>query len=214
MDVRTAVALAVALGLITISERATVQPQPVGALEIVDSDGRVLGPPQGTLGPLLGYPETVVMKAGGRLFRLWVEPKGLRTNNSVFYESTDCTGPAFIRDFELDFLLTQANIAPPGLTVYLPDPNAPRLQMVAHSNFTADEDGCSQSFDNDTFVPAVAVTTLDAYRPPFRIPEASPITATGYCGDCNNDRSVIVNELVTAVNAALTGCPAENAIRR
>jgi hypothetical protein len=48
------------------------------------------------------------------------------------------------------------------------------------------------------------------FRPPFSLTAAQSISAGCCCGDCNGNGAVTVDEILTSVNFALTGCPASS----
>jgi len=66
-------------------------------------------------------------------------------------------------------------------------------------------EGCQQTnIDPGPVIPVVALgDLLSVFTPPFHLVAAGATC----CGDCNDNGVVTVDEILTGVNEALSGCP-------
>jgi hypothetical protein len=104
------------------------------------------------------------------------------------------------------YLTEIAFISPPGHTLWGPKPQTvTRTVMV--SSYTNSLGECGHITPMSMLgKPYEALVDLDTlFTPPFHV---APVTgAAACCGDCNGDGTVTINEIITGVNAALSGCP-------
>ena len=278
--------LGLPLMLLSCGHRVGAQTlEPVDALVMVDANGAKVGmvyPPADGGGVLF-------FKFGGGIFRFRADAT-LTGLGRLLFESPDCTGPGYVFPVFGPYSLFPADAvtAPPGRTLYIPNPNATSAVVVFHSwwqdNSILPSGGNCEgvSAGSSTLASAIAATDIfipltsagqisgsgtvkidaelityssvsnsppgltvsvrgadgtqaaehsagaevyvastlvpmipsgidldTAFTRPFKL---VPVTLTGStatcCGDCSGDGKVSVDELVTSVNNALSGCPA------
>ena len=98
------------------------------------------------------------------------------------FESRDCSGPPFL--FQSGYrLLDLGFVAPPGLTLYLPETVGIAPRTIVLGSFSDALDGCQTSpgkltgvddapdpaFTADLFPAAAIVDLLTLFTPPFRL---------------------------------------------
>ncbi len=142
--------------------------------KVVDANGKELGiatTPGGT-GAIL------VFNVGGQVFSVAVGGDGFFQNGLFVFEfpDTTCSGTLLVQVSPLSppaDLLTRVQIAPPGHTVYVPDPQAvPQTISVGSTQFPG---GSCSSFcfpvcGTALVVPVVALVDLDTqFTPPFKV---------------------------------------------
>jgi hypothetical protein len=164
-------------------------------------------------GKLVGYVfdvesvPTIVLNSAGILFRVAVTRDGFGSgiDDRLRFETPDCSGTAYL-PASSGALISAVFLVPPDTTAYIPDPAASPRTIEQQSEFI---DTCrvipnagSPPLQVPNEVPAIKIAVLGSYyTPPFSL------VPQGCCGDCNEDGTVAINELVTAVNSALYGCP-------
>jgi hypothetical protein len=162
-------------------------------------------------GKLVGYvfdaennTPTIILSSAGIFFRVAVAPNGLQrtvTNDVLKFETSDCSGTGYL-SASSGVLVNGVVIGPPDTTAYIPDPAASPRTILVNSLLEGDTcDTPSGSSHFDKQVPAIKIALSAYYTPPFSL------VPQGCCGDCNEDGTIAINELVTAVNSALYGCP-------
>lgn len=134
--------------------------------KVVDANGKLIG--TATSHDTLGV---MAFRIGGQVFSVIVQGDGFEKNGQFFFESPDttCSGIPLIDVNQNDFL-TPVIIAPPGSTVYAPDPQAVAQTITVGSALTAE--GSCFSFGGWTasVVPVVALVDLDTvFTPPFTV---------------------------------------------
>ncbi len=157
----------------------------------------------------------VALSVNGTVFETWVGSGGFMALSGGYdaldFESTDCSGQAFTFAHSngppVDGAANAALIAP-GNTVYLPTgpPRTIDVKSSLDSTGTCQGSTVPQAFD----VPVQATVNLnDFFTPPFRVTSSGSTLKPACCGDCNGDGQVTVDEILTSVNYALNGCPAQ-----
>jgi hypothetical protein len=139
--------------------------------KVVDANGKVIGiaaTPGGT-------GATLVFEVGGQVFSLAVGGDGFNEGGSFVFESPDttCSGTPLLQVYP-PALLTQVVIAPPGTTVYAPDPSAvPQTISVGSMQFFPGGSCSSFCFPvcpTGSVVPVIALVDLDTqFTPPFKV---------------------------------------------
>lgn len=96
------------------------------SFEVIDANGRLVG----NASAAGGY---MVFHLSGRVVRLFVGRDGFRSYLELYFASNDCTGTPWIESPSSHFV-DNGSVAPPGMTVYVPDPaDVPTTNMVVGS---------------------------------------------------------------------------------
>ena len=206
--IATAVALAVSVA--AANSGATVL-DAIDRLTVVDAEGTTVGRAL----VLKGLNATVALRIDGQVVGLDVfRDFFLGTLDSdLLFESSDCSGPAFIRQEDaMASLPAPSFVFAPGRTIYIPDAEAEvRTITVRSSSWRSIRDpyACGPWHEDPGVLVRPMRPTIDlntVFTPPFRLVTNTPGSA-GCCGDCDGDGGVTITELVTAVNHALRECP-------
>ncbi len=135
--------------------------------KVVDANGKELGiATANALGPNTAI---LVFEVGGQVFDVQVRGDGFIRSFALVFEfpDTTCSGTPLMRVSPHD-LLTPVAIAPPGSTVYAPDPQAVPRTITEGSFFAGGS--CVSSGFSGSAVPVVALVDLDTqFTPPFKI---------------------------------------------
>lgn len=117
----------------------------------------------------------VVFEVDKSMFFVRVTREGFASDETLYYESADCSGPA-LDDVDED-LVREGIIGPDGGTVYIPDPSATPNTYLIQSEFTEDEDDDTDvracrgvTPYTEVKIPTIAVINLlDLFTPPFSV---------------------------------------------
>ena len=137
--------------------------------KVVDANGKELG-----VATVIGTTAAVlVFNVGGQVFSLSVDGNRFFGGHTSFFEfpDTTCSGTPLMQMFP-NFLMTPVAIAPPGHTVYAPDPQAVPQTITVGSQLSSGScfSPCFLSCPTASVVPAVALVDLDTqFTPPFTI---------------------------------------------
>ena len=185
--------------------------QAPGGLTVVDANGKKVG---SVIAPDTVGTDGVALQVDGHIFRLSFTRTTIQapTTLNIYFESPDCTGTPYLsaRDINFDGLIPESVIDPPGQTIYVADPTdtpTPRWIQSQFGMTTACVQSPTVGFQS-TAVRALPLLDLatNPFTPPFRVVAAQQ-GAAACCGDCNGDGKVTVDEIVTAVNNDVNGCP-------
>ncbi|WP_242111796.1 hypothetical protein [Luteimonas aquatica] len=143
---------------------------------VLDANGRTVGPimhtttlqlPSAWVVPVVRIP----FRVGDQRIQLYAYRLGFIPYGELYFESSDCTGQAYLPTRNGD-LLTPSVVAGPRHTLYVPD--GPFLAVATHSISDAAQMQCRQQNQHASFRTARSVIDLDdLYLPPFRV-SASP----------------------------------------
>jgi len=139
---------------------------------VVDSAGTVVGPITGFTfdGPRLVLPQ-VVLQLDGRLVGLLVHPDRFEGSGpSLAYESTNCTGQAWLSGPFATLILPGTIDSPFKTVLYIPDPSAtPGLVTVTARSLWLGT--CFPfEFPVSSAVPAIPLVDLNTlFTPPFSL---------------------------------------------
>jgi hypothetical protein len=194
-------ALAPAAGLIVVDANGKHVGSVVdfgGSVDRVDQSPRIaMVTESGVVVRAVGLEGFTAASAGGG------DPIGL------LYESTDCSGPPLFSVQGPRALYPTSAIGPPGKTLYVPDLREFPRDITGGSSrsdlLDAGGGKCTQFQQTIPYcVPARSIVDLAVqFTPPFRV------VARSECpGDLDGNQQVTIDEVITAVNSALTGCPA------
>ncbi len=210
---RALLATMLALVLAATADAQTLQP--LDQLAVVDGNGKTVGK---FLDFYQGDPSHVgvLLKANDLIFEVYATANGFAGTDAnwdfIAFQSTDCSGQAFYQKFTDTPAVAGAAfvaVGAPDYTVYVP--TGPPQQVTLLSMF--DSTGtCTSVVSSYGFpVPVQAAFDLGTlFTPPFRLTTVSSTTSgAACCGDCNGDGQVTVDEILTSVNYALNGCPAQ-----
>jgi hypothetical protein len=108
---------------------------------------------------------------GQFFFYIGVIPLGFVQTGNMYYESTDCTGQAWMRPSPPGTFIEAAGLGLPGHTVFVPDPSATPLSIPVRSfsyalGFCLTEPATSL----DVVSPRALLNLDDRFTPPFTIP--------------------------------------------
>lgn len=130
-------------------------------LEVIDAAGKEVGTVVGT--DVAGH-AVVAMKASGVVVLLGVSGSGFDASLALAYQSTDCTGQAFL--FPTNNLVTPAAVAPPGQTLYI---QSGPFQTVALGSLF-ESGACSNFPITEVMAPASPQVDLSSFFPaPFHV---------------------------------------------
>jgi hypothetical protein len=179
---------------------------------VVDSAGKTLG----NLADLNTQAGASILLAteDGAVVDVKVSQHTLLSFAGLFFLTADCTGTAYAdrSRFLSDPLVPYALLGPPGTTLYRKDTTAAHATLIFLSEFKFGDCSPLQDLPPVDPVPLIPVINLDTrFFGPFHVVPPAPVTPASCCGDCNGNGEVTINELVTAVNSALTACPAAGA---
>ena len=141
-----------------------------GGLTVVDKDDKVVGSVAGFFfDQSQGYLAYVAGQSGGNMFLVVGSRNGFEGSGlSLYYESADCTGTAFLEP-DSTSLLPLATIGSPGTTVYVPDPNGQPpsnpIQRMSQIGLVV----CSPPLSVPSVFSAIQLINLDTYTPPFSV---------------------------------------------
>ena len=150
-------------------------------LVVVDADGKQVGT---VVGAMINQ-VTIALSVNGRNVLLEVSlaveaqefPNAgrllppIRGVGTLRFESRDCSGPPFLSR-SANRLLDWGAIAPPGLTLYLPEVSGAAPRRIAPNSYQAYRDcwTLEQPTTSGPYVPAVAIVDLlTLFTPPFRV---------------------------------------------
>lgn len=148
------------------------------SLTVFDANGNRVGGVVGVTEPQ--EPVVIAFHVGTYVFPLWVhrgafagDTIGAATQNSVFFETTDCSGPSFALAMST-VILPRIVVARPGSTIYFADPFAAPQVITARSFLPgasgAPPDPCGVAMSAVTVVPAIPLLDLDTlFTPPFSV---------------------------------------------
>jgi len=188
---------------------------------IVDANGKKVG----VLSEPVDKPAVEFLLPDRSIVAVTIQPNGFNQYATFFYSSADCSGTPYVdaaNYFEVgpsgaltpDELVPSAPVAPPGNTLWEPDLSSV-TSTFSPGSVSSFGQGCSACAGNScvavsgSYVPLQAVVDLNTlFTPPFHAGAAAPSTAAACCGDCNQNGTVTVDEILTSVDNALTGCPA------
>ena len=138
-----------------------------GRLAVVDASGVLLGAAYGAP----SNRASIYLRASGLFWKLVVSSNQLQGTASLHYESTDCTGEAYVRYYD-DSMAHEIAVAPPGWTLYVPDLGAGPQSVELRSTLPS-EGSCYEDLSpyEDELHPAVALTgdLQGGLTPPFRL---------------------------------------------
>jgi len=161
-------ALAVPLGPGPARGQADRARQTVERPVVVDNDGQVLGPVEGSLP---GADVTVAIRAGGRIIPLVVLPDRLFAFGVVAFESEACAGPALLVPFRAPGTPSfhgEAGIGPGQSLLGAVGP--PEVRVVAAMYFPSDTPPCQPVTAVGRIVyPTVELLDLGRFTRPFRV---------------------------------------------
>jgi hypothetical protein len=201
--------LTLAVGMFVLLALATSQAQTIQSVDeltVVDSAGKKVGRLIDTGAEKIESYVAFQVAANKSIVKLAVLADGYGSDDELAFESVDCSGTPYLSVYdEPHGLFARAAVGPPGHTLYVE--NGPSRLAGTQSVYFEGECqfvGGSQG----EVVPVLSALDLDmAFAPPFHLVAASP-SSVGCCGDCNGDRTVTVDEILTSVNYALYSCPA------
>ncbi len=141
-------------------------------LLIFDANNKLIGDAT----PLSQSQAVVGFRVGGHIFEVFVAQDRFWGLADIYFESPDttCSGTPLMRPLSRSFeLLPLAAVAPPGSTVYIPDPQAvPRRITVGSLSQPLLQGECvvlGGEFNLEV-VPSLALIDLDTkFTPPFRV---------------------------------------------
>lgn len=142
-------------------------------LQVFDANSKLLGKVESFQGD---GDVQVIFRVDKSVFYVKVLRTGFTSEETLYYESTDCTGPA-LDDAEGDQnILPEGIIGPDGGTVYLKNPSATAGSYHIRSEWTEDEDDdtslrvCREVDYLEEKIPTIAVINLlDVFTPPFSV---------------------------------------------
>jgi len=158
--------------------------KPVGRVSVVDSKGKIVGTILGGLGlttpvhtiPNRTFAPSVLLDAEGRLIAVEIGQEGFFSDNSLYYESTNCSGTPWLTDIAvqseppLHGLLPSVGIGPPGHTVYVPVEHSSPHALTIRSQFHRGRCFSPLLFPPPTGIPTEALIDLDTeFTPPFQL---------------------------------------------
>jgi hypothetical protein len=115
----------------------------------------------------------VVFQVDNLIFALGVRPDGFQGQSELLFETTDCSGTAWISrpDPIADppySPLPNVAVGSPGNTVYIPNPTATSQPITVQS--IVSEDGCySTSGSANAVQTQPAINLFTVFTPPFRV---------------------------------------------
>lgn len=191
--------------------------QSVSGLTVIDANGKRVGSVIGSFkAPDAIGTDAVALQVDGHIFRLNFTRTTIKAPTIVrlFFESSNCTGTPYVETsgdgVNLDALIPESVIEPPGQTVYVADTtDTPTVRMLG-SQFGLTADDCIPTPSSLRLTVVRALPLLDLATNPF-VPPFHVITAqqgaAACCGDCNRDGTISIDEIITGVNNDLNGCP-------
>lgn len=147
------------------------------ALEVVDAEGRVVGPVVGVGEPVAGLveaPRVAFRTADGRLFTLLAGADRFESQTAILYKSTDCNGTPYVPVMPAETPFLPVAILPPGNTLYRPAADAEpqdvevRAVRVLGSECRAIESAVGAQIIVGLPL-AASVDLLERYKPPFSV---------------------------------------------
>lgn len=190
--------------------------EPVGGLTVVDANGKTVGSVIGSFkAPDAIGTDAVALQVDAHILRL----NFTRTTISaptilrLFFEANNCTGTPYLETggdgINLDALIPESVIEPPGQTVYVADTTDTPTQRMLGSQFGVPPEDCIPTPSSLRLTVVRALPLLDLatnpFAPPFRVVAAQQ-GAAACCGDCNGDGNVTIDEVITGVNNDVNGC--------
>jgi hypothetical protein len=174
-------ALIVLAGLLLLLSRDASAGGREDKLVVVDANGKQVGT---VVGAMINQ-VTIALSVNGRSVLLEVTlavesqefPNAgsllspIRGVGSLRFESRDCTGPPFLSR-PANRLLDWGAIAPPGLTLYLPEASGAVPRRIAANSHRSYRDCWTLEYPtvSGPYVPAVAIVDLlTLFTPPFRV---------------------------------------------
>lgn len=157
-------------------------PQLIGALRVVDSTGKPVGPviDMGDYSPRPDDTVFTALKVDGARFRVSVTPSllGPTGNTRVVFVSGDCSGTPLLEQDAIGGgarLFDQVAILGNNFSLYLIAPGGTfaSYPILSARNF---DDTCTSSVGTVTAIPAYKASDLRTYFvPPFSIQEVAPL---------------------------------------
>lgn len=142
-------------------------------LQVFDANNKLLGKVESFQGD---GDVQVIFRVDKSVFYVKVLRTGFTSEETLYYESTDCSGLALDDIDGGQDILPEGIIGPDGGTVYLKDPNAIPGSYHIRSEWTEDEDDdtslrvCRVVDYTEEKIPTVAVINLlDLFTPPFSV---------------------------------------------
>jgi hypothetical protein len=138
-------------------------------VNVVDANGKAVG-----IATSSGGQQVFLMfKVGEQVFTIFVARNRIFGGSPLLrFLSPDCSGAPLLvvfPDQDDIYLLTPFAIAPPGSTIYAPDPQA-APQTITVGSMLSGDGSCLTGEFSELVVPAVALIDLDTeFTPPFKV---------------------------------------------
>lgn len=118
----------------------------------------------------------VIFRVDKTVFYVKVLRTGFTSEETLYYESTNCTGLALDDSDGGENLLPEGIIGPDGGTVHLKDPNAIAVPYHIRSEWTEDEDDDTNlrvcrvvDYTEEKISTIAIINLLDVFTPPFSV---------------------------------------------
>jgi len=161
--------------------------KPVERLIVRDSAGRFVG----NVLDVVDEEVIIVFEVDGEFIHLEVDGQGFITRNGPFFESSNCTGRAFLSVESRDLFLS-ACVGPPTTTLYLAGASTPSQPVTVRSRWRGDY--CEEGEAVRQLVEATSAIDLSRFTSPFSVAASS-----SSCGDCDGSGVVTANELTRVI---------------
>lgn len=166
---RDAIVVALVLSLAPAAW-AGQQVKPIESLSAYDANGKRVGRVLDMTGTNEGMIVPVSVKGVVTYLSLYSDTL-VAGNGGVLYQSTDCTGTAYVGTSSFGFAQLVTGTGLPGLTVYVQESGQPTQSILVASR-VATETGCEAVVNPfmDSAFPAVPLVDLSAvFTPPFTV---------------------------------------------